>query len=249
MAREVLIVEDEQSVARTVADLVADAMLAAVAGNGAFRVALAGGSTPRLLHALLTSDAKYARLPWGHADVFWGDERGVPPDHPDSNYRMALETLLSKVPVDPARVHRIPADDPDPQQAAVRYERTLRTVFGLDAGEVPRFDLILLGVGADGHTASIFPSSPALDERDRSVVAAWSDAHRSWRVTMTLPVLNAAAQVTFMVSGEGKAAAVAAALAPPADAAPPPAGLVRPVTGRAIWVLDRAAARHLESAQ
>jgi len=248
MTREVLIVEDERQLATTAAELVAESMLAAVTSRGTFRIALAGGSTPRLLHGVLTSDAKYRALPWHHTDVFWGDERAVAPDHANSNYRMALETLLSKVPIDPARVHRIPAEDPDPRHAAARYEDTLRQVFGLVDREPPRFDLILLGMGADGHTASLFPSSPAVDERDRLVVAAWSDAHRTWRVTMTLPVLNAAAQVTFMVSGDGKAAAVAAALASPGDATPPPAALVQPVDGRAIWVVDRPAARYLQSA-
>ncbi len=247
MAREIVIVEDEQQLAATAADLVAVSMRAAVESHGVFRIALAGGTTPRSVHTVLAGDPKYKTLPWGQTDVFWGDERAVRPDHPDSNYRMAFETLLSRVPVDPARVFRIPAEDPDPQEAAAEYARTLRRVFGTADRALPRFDLMLLGVGADGHTASLFPSSPALDERDRLVVAAWSDAHRTWRVTMTLPVLNAAAQVTFMVSGAGKAAAVAAALAPPLDATPPPAGLVQPVAGRAIWVLDRAAARYLQS--
>ncbi len=246
MAREILIVDDELQLATAAADLVAEAMRTAVDMKAVFRVALAGGSTPRSLHEVLAGNPRYKSLPWAQTDVFWGDERAVPPDHPDSNYRMAVETLLSKVPIDPARVYRMPAEDPDPQQAAARYEQTIRTVSGLVDRTLPRFDLILLGMGADGHTASLFPSSPALDERDRLVVAAWSDAHRTWRITLTLPVLNAAAQVTFMVSGESKAAAVAAALAPSSDA-PPPAGLVQPLAGRTIWILDRAAARYLQS--
>jgi 6-phosphogluconolactonase len=248
MAREILIFDDEQQLAQAAADLVAQSMRAAVESRGRCSLALAGGSTPRLLYEVLASERRYSTLPWMNVDVFWGDERTVPPDHVDSNYRMALETLLSKVPTDPERVHRILAEHPDPHHAAALYEGTLRGVFELGDRELPRFDLILLGMGADGHTASLFPASPAVDERSRLVTAAWSDAHRTWRVTMTLPVLNAGAQVTFMVSGEGKAAAVAASLAPPADATPPPAALVQPVDGRLVWLLDRAAARHLSPA-
>jgi 6-phosphogluconolactonase len=248
MATEVVVVEDEQQLAAAVAELVADAMRAAVASDGVFRLALAGGSTPRLLHAVLVNDPRYRTLPWSRTDVFWGDERAVPPDHADSNYRMALETLVSKVPIDPTRVYRVPTEDADPERAAARYEQTIRTAFELEAHGIPRFDLILLGVGADGHTASLFPTSPAVREQQRLVVAAWSDAHQTWRVTMTLPLLNAAAQVTFMVSGAAKAAAVAAALEPPRDSTPPPAALVQPFDGRVIWVLDRAAARFLRSA-
>lgn len=247
MTPTVVIVEDEQQVAARAATIVAEAMRSAVASEGVFRIALAGGTTPRLLHAVLASEPKYRALPWARTDIFWGDERAVPPDHADSNYRMARETLLSKVPVDSARVFRIHAEDPDPSRAAERYEQTLRAAFAIDGDAIPRFDLILLGVGADGHTASLFPSSPAVLERDRLVAASWAAALDSWRVTLTLPVLNAASQVTFMVSGPAKAAAVAAALEPPRDSTPPPAALVQPVDGQMTWVLDAAAARFLRS--
>ncbi len=151
-------------------------------------VALAGGSTPQALYERLAT----CKYPWPETEVFFGDERCVPPDHPDSNYRMAQEALLSKV---QARVHRMPAELCDP----ARYEEELATVFG---SELPRFDLIFLGLGADGHTASLFPGDPALDERERWVVRVERDDHA--RLTMTLPVLSAAAAVVFLVSGEAK---------------------------------------------
>jgi 6-phosphogluconolactonase len=248
MSTNVVVVDDERQLARTAAEIVADAMRAAISSDGVFRLALAGGSTPRLVHGVLAEEPRYRALPWSRVDVFWGDERTVPPDHPDSNYRMALDTLLSKVPIDPSRVFRIPADDPDPHRAADRYEQVVRAAFDVQPPILPRFDLILLGVGADGHTASLFPSSPTLLERERLVVASWAEALSTWRVTLTLPVINAAAQVTFMVSGAAKAAAVAATLEPPAGSTPPPAALVQPVDGRVTWVLDAPAARFLRSA-
>lgn len=247
MAPDIVLVADEQQLAATTAEIVADAMRTAVANDGVFRIALAGGSTPRLVHGVLATEPRYRTLPWSRTEIFWGDERTVPPDHPDSNYRMAHETLLSKVPIDPSRVFRIPADDPDPHQAAERYAQVIRAAFASQGAAVPRFDLILLGCGTDGHTASLFPGNVALLERERLVVAAWAAALNTWRVTMTFPLINAATQVTFMVSGAGKAAAVAAALEPPRDATPPPAALVQPINGRVTWVLDRDAARYLRS--
>lgn len=248
MTTNVIVVDDERQLASAAAEIVASAMRTAVANDGVFRLALAGGSTPRLVHGVLASDARYRALPWSRTDVFWGDERTVPPDHADSNYRMALDSLLSKVPIDPSRVFRMPADDLDPHRAADRYEQMVRAAFDVWPPVLPRFDLILLGVGADGHTASLFPSSPAVQERERLVVAAWAEALSTWRVTLTFPAINAAAQVTFMVSGAAKAAAVAAALEPPPGSTPPPAALVQPVDGRVTWVLDAPAARFLRSA-
>lgn len=246
MAADIVLVDDEQRLAETSAQFVAETMRDAVARDGVFRIALAGGSTPRRVHDVLVNEPRYRTLPWSRTEIFWGDERCVPPDHPDSNYRMARETLLSKVPIDPSRVFRMPAEQPDPDSAAARYEQVVRAAFA-EQGSVPRFDLILLGCGTDGHTASLFPGSAALLERERLVVAAWAASLQTWRMTMTLPLINAAAQVTFMVGGAAKAAAVAAALETPGGAAPPPAALVQPVDGRVTWVLDREAARHLRS--
>lgn len=195
--------------------------------QGAFRVALAGGSTPRGLYACLAE----AEFPWERIDWFWGDERRVPWDHPDSNYGMAWNTLLSKVAVDPGRVHPVETAFPD---APDRYETTLKTVFGEPC---PRFDLILLGMGSDGHTASLFPGSAALEERQRLVVATQVPGLGE-RITLTLPVLNHAASVMFLVSGRGKREALRAVLNPEHRVPPRPAGLVQ---APRVWMVDEAA--------
>jgi 6-phosphogluconolactonase len=161
---------------------------------------------------------------------------------------MARETLLNSVPADPARVYRIRAEDADAARAATEYERTLQRVFGLSPGQWPMFDLVLLGVGADGHTASLFPGSTALLERERLAVASWIDKLGAFRITMTLPVFNHARHVLFLAAGPDKAAAVAASVDPPPAAEPPPAALVRPTNGQLTWMLDGQAARLLSSA-
>jgi len=198
-------------------------VLEALAGQESCRVALAGGSTPRGLYGLLAG----LSLPWNRIDWFWGDERRVPPNHPDSNYAMAWESLLSKVPVEPTRIHRVETEFPE---AAARYERTLKAVFHQ---VLPRFDLVLLGMGADGHTASLFPDSAALEERERLVVAT-QVPDLGERITLTLPVLNHAAQVMFLVSGLEKRPALRAVLHPEPGERPRPAGLV---TAPAIWMV------------
>jgi 6-phosphogluconolactonase len=178
--------------------------------------------------------------------VFFGDERCVPPDHPGSNYRMAREALLQKVPLPEANVHRIRAEIHSPSRAAFEYEAEIRKTFGLDPVSAPRFDLILLGMGADGHTASLFPGTAAISERDRLVVAHWVPRLDSQRITMTLRVLNAAELVIFLVAGEEKATAVRAVLQSGTTENALPARLVDPLDGRMIWMLDRAAAEKLE---
>lgn len=248
MPPEILVVDDERQLAESSAALIAEALRRAVADHGVFRLALAGGSTPRLVHQVLARESRYRELPWHSVAVFWGDERTVLPEHPDSNYRMAQETLLSKVAIDPSRVFRIDAEQPDPALSAHRYEQVVREAVGAAGSAAPRLDLVLLGCGPDGHTASLFPDTPVLAERDRLVVAVWAPALATWRITMTLPLINAAAQILFMVSGEAKAAAVAAALEPPPGSVPPPAALVQPVDGHVTWVLDHAAARFLRAA-
>ncbi len=211
----------------------------AVAGRGRFSVALSGGSTPRGLYALLAGEPYRSQVPWSQVHVFWGDERHVPPDHPDSNYRLARQTLLDRVPIPPGNVHRIPAERPDPQAAAAEYERTLRTFFGPGW---PRFDLILLGLGADGHTASLFPGTAVLHETERLVAAPYVDGLSAHRLTLTPPVLNHAANVLFLVAGEGKAATLHAVLEGPYRPERFPSQLVRPAEGRLVWIVDRAAA-------
>jgi 6-phosphogluconolactonase len=176
---------------------------------------------------------------------FWGDERHVPPTDPDSNYRMADETMLSKIPVPAANVFRIKAENPDAEAAALAYEQTLQKFFALEAGQFPRFDLILLGMGPDGHTASLFPGTGALHEKSRLVVANWVEKLKASRFTLTLPVLNSAACVVFLVSGTDKASALHAVLEGDAPGEQYPAKLVRPTNGKLIWLIDRAAASQL----
>ena len=217
----------------------------AVGQRGRFTIALSGGSTPRSLHTLLATNARTS-LPWDRAFFFWGDERHVPPTDPDSNYRMAEETLLSKIPVAAANVFRIPAENPDAAAAAAAYEQTLRKFFALQPGQFPRFDLILLGMGPDGHAASLFPGSAALQEKSRLVVANWVEKFKTSRITLTLPVLNAAYCVAFLVSGTDKAAALQAVLEGDAPGEQYPSKLVRPSDGKLIWYVDRAAASGLK---
>lgn len=207
----------------------------AIGGSGRFAVALAGGSTPEATYRLLARD--YAdRLDWSKVYVFFGDERTVPPDHEDSNYRMAREALLDHVPI--GGVHRMRGELP-PEEAARSYEEELREFFGPD--EVPGFDLILLGIGEDGHTASLFPNTPALDVTDRWAVENPVEKLDTVRLTLTAPVINAAKTVIFLVAGEGKAEALREILEGEADPHYYPAKLIRPASG-AIWMVDRAAA-------
>jgi 6-phosphogluconolactonase len=219
----------------------------AVAERGRFTFALAGGSTPEKLYTLLATNAR-ASLPWDRAFFFWGDERHVPPDHPDSNYRMAEAAMLSKIPVPPGNVLRIPTENPDAAAAAEAYEQSLRQFFGLEPGQVPRFDLILLGMGPDGHTASLFPETPALGERSRLVVANWVEKLKTYRITFTLPVLNKAGRVMFLVSGTDKAPALRAVLEGDGPGEQYPAKLVQPTDGKVTWFVDRAAASELQTA-
>jgi len=208
--------------------------VAQAAAVNPFTVALAGGSTPRRLYEMLAQQPLSDQVPWSRVHVFWGDERCVPPDHADSNYRMAREALLDRVPIPPGNVHRIRGEI-DPQQAAADYAAELASVLGPDG----RLDLALLGMGDDGHTASLFPGSTALAERERNVVAVHVDKLQSWRVTLTLPTLNAARQVLFLVSGAGKAQALTRVQAGERL----PAGLVRPTDGHLIWLVDQQAMR------
>ena len=213
----------------------------AVRSNGRFSVALSGGSTPKNLYALLASGS-IPNIPWVNIFFFFGDERFVPPDHPDSNYRMARETgLFSKVPDD--HVFRVHTEQKDADTAASAYEQTLQQFFGLQPGEFPRFDLILLGLGPDGHTASLFPGTAALNENSRLAVANWVDKFQSYRITFTLPVLNRSACAMFLASGADKSKIVHEVLEN--DEANLPSQRVRPADGKLVWLLDRAAASEL----
>jgi 6-phosphogluconolactonase len=215
---------------------------AAVRANGRFTIALSGGSTPKGLYGLLASGS-VASIPWDKIYFFWGDERHVPPDHPESNYRMAYEALLSRVPVPKENVFRIRGEERDAEMAATAYEQDLQEFFGLKPSEFPRFDLVLLGLGPDGHTASLFPDSAALTERRRLVVANWVEKFKTHRITLTLPVLSHAACVMFLVSGPEKAPVVKQIFENP-DARLP-AQEVRPADGELLWLMDQAAAGDL----
>ncbi|HLW86134.1 MAG TPA: 6-phosphogluconolactonase [Candidatus Sulfotelmatobacter sp.] len=220
----------------------------AVTHRGRFTIALSGGSTPKSLYNLLATNAR-ATLPWDRMFFFWSDERHVPPTDPDSNYRMANEAMLAKIPVAAANIFRVPAENPDADAAAQAYEQTMQKFFELKPGEFPRFDLILLGLGPDGHTASLFPETAGLNEKSRLVIANWVEKFKTSRITFTSPVLNAARNVAFLVSGTDKAPALHAVLED--EAAPAnryPAKLVRPSDGKLAWFVDRAAASQLSPA-
>jgi 6-phosphogluconolactonase len=216
------------------------------AAAGRFAVALSGGSTPRALYALLASAEFQPQIPWPRVHFFWGDERAVPPDHPDSNYRMAFEALLSKAPVPAENIHRIESELA-PEEAAARYEKSLRDFFALEDSAWPVFDLILLGLGDDGHTASLFPGSAALAETRRLVVAVYVEKLKTHRITLTLPVLNRAANIFFLVAGSSKAAIVADVLQKKTGPATLPAQRIDPPGGRLVWFIDAAASSALES--
>ncbi len=222
----------------------------AVRARGAFTVALSGGSTPKGLYALLATDPTWRRqLSWDAIHVFWGDERHVPPDHPDSNYRMAREAMLSRVPIPPANVYRIKSEHPDAGRAAEAYEQTLRDFFQTSGGQPPRFDLILLGLGPEAHTASLFPGTKALHETERLVVSNWVGKFFAERITMTPPVLNTAARVVFLVSGGEKALPLKGVLEGRYEPEQLPAQLIRPASGSLLWLVDRAAASLLDASQ
>jgi len=243
-SNEVRIFDGASELMRATAEEIALAAYQAVGGRGRFTWALAGGSTPRSVYELLASDFYRERLPWSAIHFFWGDERHVPPDHPESNFRMAREAMLDRVPVPAENVHRIPAEEPDAQRAATEYESTLRSFFAPAPGEWPRFDLILLGLGKDGHTASLFPGGDAVRERERLVVAPWVEAQKTFRITLTPPVLNHARRAMFLVSGEEKADALHAVLEGAREPERYPAQIVE---GSRLWMVDRAAAHRLDN--
>src|SRR3989442_3274545 len=231
---------DPAALAETAANLIIDIATEAVRERGRFMLCLAGGETPRATYARLALPAFSERVRWDRTWAFFGDERVVPPDHPESNYRMAHETLLSRVPIPPAQILRMRGEDADAEGAAAAYAAALAEVFGTRRGELPRFDLVLLGLGVDGHTASLFPNSPVLLERFRSVAAVHVAAAKiPQRLTLTFPVLNAAARVLFLVTGAEKAKILQKVLDEPATL---PATMVRPTDGELIWLVDPAAA-------
>lgn len=216
----------------------------AIRSSGRFTLALAGGSTPRRLYERLAEPEHAGRIEWDQTHIFWGDERCVPPDHPESNYRMARELLIDHVPVPPRNIHRI-RGEADPQQAAAAYEQELKDFFfpgPASSAALPEFDLILLGMGDDGHTASLFPGAAALHEEKRWVVACRVEKIEDWRVTLTPRVINAARNVFFVVTGRGKARCLKEVLQGPFRPDELPAQAIRPVPGKVVWMVDAEAA-------
>lgn len=212
--------------------------------RGRFSIALSGGSTPKVLYGLLGSEPYRDQIDWSKVDIFWSDERCVPPDSADSNYRMAREVLLSRVPLSPQQVHRMLADQPDRDAAAQVYTHEMRQSFG--TGDVPHFDLIQLGMGPEGHTASLFPHQSSLHEQQRLVMYVNVPKPPPPRLTFTPPILNAARHVLFLVTGAEKADAVQAVLEGDYNPEEYPAQIVRPASGEVVWMLDEAAAGKLK---
>jgi 6-phosphogluconolactonase len=235
----VTVLPDLPALTRFAADAFMSRASEAIRLRRRFTVALAGGSTPKSLYALLAREA--SELPWQGIHCFWGDERHAPPDLVDSNYRMAQETLLSKVAIASQNIHRIPAELADAELAASRYEQELREFFELRPAQRPRFDLVLLGMGADGHTASLFPGSSALKEQTRLVAAPWVQKFSSHRITLTVPVFNQAACVIFLVSGAEKAETLRAVLEETQQPDRWPCRMIQPSQGTLLWLVDRAA--------
>jgi len=246
MQSAVEIFRNAAELAQQAAQLILTQSQLGVARNNLFTIALSGGSTPKRLYELLADPTQQFRsqLPWDRIHFFWTDERHVPPDHPDSNYRMVREAMLVRAPVPPTNVHRMLSEKPNASEAANDYESQLRDFFHLPAGELPRIDFALLGLGPEGHTASLFPDSEVLQETQRWVAAPWIAKLNSYRLTMTLPVLNNASTVVFLVSGSEKAEILREVLKGEPDRFP--AQRINPTNGALSWLVDENAASKLQ---
>ena len=243
VAHDVRILSDGATIAKRAAQEFVLSANAAAKERGTFSVALAGGSTPKALYGLLANDAALrAQVPWDKMKVFFGDERHVPPDHADSNFRMASEAMLSKAPLKPEQIHRIKAEYPDAEKAALEYEQVLRAQFKLAPGALPRFDLVLLGMGNEGHTLSLFPGTKALHDNGRLVMSNWIGKLCTDRITFTAPVANSAALILFAVTGSDKACALKSVLEGPNEPEQLPSQLIQPKSGKLLWLVDPAAA-------
>ena len=234
---------DASSLAIAAAERIVGLADEAIKHHAGFSIALSGGSTPKTLYELLATPIYSERVDWSNVHVFWGDERCVPPDDIESCYRMARETLLDHVPISPANIRRIQGEIP-PEEAATKYERLLHHFFG---NQSPRFDLILLGMGDDGHTASLFPGTKALSEEKRWVIENYVEAKQMWRITLTKTAINAAANLIFLVSGAGKAERLRQVLEGNYERDKLPSQLIRPENGSLLWLVDQDAAALLSS--
>jgi 6-phosphogluconolactonase len=248
---EVSIYADAAELAREAARRFAELAEVFTSDAGRFTVALSGGSTPKAMFQNLAEKTFADALPWRSIYFFWGDERCVPPDHAESNYRMANETLLSKVPIPRENIFRIPAEDLDRKRAAANYSETIRQFFnpiatapGAEPGW-PNLDLVFLGMGPDGHTASLFPGTMALCANDRIAVANYVDKFQSWRITLTADTINRARNIIFLVAGADKAPALKEVIEGERNPEQYPSQLIEPAHGSLLWMVDEAAAKLL----
>jgi len=240
--REIRILADGAAIAKRAAQEFVQAAASAVREKGSFNVALAGGSTPKALYSLLVNDPTLrSQAPWDKMHLFFGDERHVPPDHPDSNFRMATEAMIAKSPMKPEQVTRIKGEYPDADRAALEYEKALHEYFKLKNGEYPRFDLVLVGMGNEGHTLSLFPGTKALHADGRIAVRNWVGKLYADRITLTAPAASNAARVIFMATGADKAPALKAVLEGPFEPEQLPAQLLEPKNGKLLWLVDTTA--------
>jgi 6-phosphogluconolactonase len=236
---DVRIMTNQDAIAKRAAQEFVQSATAAVSDKGSFHVALSGGSTPKALYSLLANDAALrAQLPWDKMQLYFGDERSVGPDHAESNFRMASETMLSKVPLKTEQVFRIKGEYKDTERAALEYEQAVRTSFKIGEGRFPHFDLVLLGMGNEGHTASLFPGTKALHETKRIVVRNWVGKLYTERITLTAPAINNAARVLFMITGADKALALKGVLEGPYEPEQLPAQMIQPSNGELLWLVD-----------
>src|SRR5580698_8754101 len=234
---------DPAALARRAAQYFLEMASEAVAGRGRARIAISGGSTPKATFQLLADPSQPFRnhMPWDSLDLYWVDERCVPPDDNDSNYRMTREAMLDHVPLQPEQIHRIEGEL-DPEAAAARYESELRNSFRLEGAESPRFDLVALGMGPDGHTASLFPGTEAIHELGRVVVANYVPQKDTWRITLTWPVINESREVFFLIGGKDKADPLHRVLQGAYDPETLPSQLIQPKSGKLLLLLDKDAA-------
>lgn len=234
------------AVAQAAAKLFTESVVEAAEKRGRARIAISGGTTPMAMLALLADPAQpfLKQVPWDKLDLYWVDERCVPPTDADSNYRMTNEVLLSKVPLAPERIHRMEGEL-DPAAAAARYESTIRNSFRLEGAETPTFDLVLLGMGDDGHTASLFPHTEAINDLTDIVTANHVPQKDTWRITLTWPVINQGREVAFLIEGAAKAQVLHDVLLGPYQPETYPSQIIRPASGRLTLLLDAAAASKL----
>lgn len=233
-------------VAKAAAELFTNSVVNAANSRGIARVAISGGTTPKAMFALLADPAQpfVKEIPWDKLDLYWVDERSVGPDDPESNYRMTREALLSKVQLPAERIHRMEGEL-NPEEAAARYEAVIRNGFRLEGAETPTFDLVLLGMGDDGHTASLFPHTEAINDMTHIVVANHVPQKNTWRITLTWPVINQGREVAFLIEGAGKAQVLHEVMQGPYQPDTYPSQIIRPASGKLTLLLDAAAAAKL----